>query len=147
MTTNKSVERLNAPQETATDCDYVVCRLLCRRSDYSQTSASRWITTEILLGIMQCEYTKRYSTNVSTPLYYQWSIGKETMFPKFPAYQAVDENFKCSSNGNSAKVVEFFWNNDCQEAIITTTYKRLTFQICWRTFLYCICQIVLILRH
>jgi len=55
MTTNKCVGRSNAPQETATDCDYVglQCRLTCRQSDCSQTSTSRWITNGILPGITQ----------------------------------------------------------------------------------------------
>jgi len=33
MMTNKIVKRSNAPQETATDCGCVICRLLRRRSD------------------------------------------------------------------------------------------------------------------
>jgi len=103
MTTKKSVEHSNAPQETATDCGYVGCRLSRRRSEYLQTSASRWITTGILLGIMQYEYTKHYSANVSTPLYYQRSIGKETMFPKFPVYP-VDWCFQMR-----CPKIKYFW--------------------------------------
>jgi len=49
MATNKSVRHSNAPQETATYCGYVGLQAVMWRSDYSQTSTSRWITDGILL--------------------------------------------------------------------------------------------------
>jgi len=53
---------------------------------------------------MQYEYTKHYSANVSTPLYYQRSIGKETMFPKFPVYP-VDWCFQMR-----CPKIKYFWS-------------------------------------
>jgi len=53
MTTNKSVVRSYAPQETATECGYVDLQVTCQLLGCSQPSTSRWITNGISLGIIQ----------------------------------------------------------------------------------------------